>query len=45
MFSGPIALDTGEIVNRDGFLYADFKLSSSTVSESNPPLLTKLSNQ
>jgi uncharacterized protein (TIGR00290 family) len=35
MFSGPIALDTGEIVNRDGFLYADFKLSSSTVSESN----------
>jgi uncharacterized protein (TIGR00290 family) len=35
MFSGPIALDTGEIVNRDGFLYADFKLSSSTVPESN----------
>ena len=35
MFSGPFALDAGEIVNRDGFLYADFKLSSSTVSESN----------
>jgi diphthamide synthase (EF-2-diphthine--ammonia ligase) len=35
MFSGPIALKTGEIVNRDGFLYADFNLSSSTASESN----------
>jgi uncharacterized protein (TIGR00290 family) len=25
MFSNPIALDAGEIVNRDGFIYADFK--------------------
>ena len=25
MFSHPIALDAGEIVNRDGFIYADFK--------------------
>lgn len=25
MFSHPIALDAGEIVNRDGFVYADFK--------------------
>ena len=25
MFSRPIALDAGEIVNRDGFIYADFK--------------------
>jgi uncharacterized protein (TIGR00290 family) len=28
MFSHPIALDAGEIVNRDGFIYADFKLRS-----------------
>jgi uncharacterized protein (TIGR00290 family) len=34
MFSGPIAFDSGEIVNRDGFIYADFKLSSSMPSES-----------
>jgi uncharacterized protein (TIGR00290 family) len=25
MFSRPIALDAGEIVNRDGFIYADFR--------------------
>ena len=24
MFSGPIALEAGEVVNRDGFIYADF---------------------
>jgi uncharacterized protein (TIGR00290 family) len=35
MFSGPIALSSGEIVNRDGFIYADFELSSSIVFESN----------
>jgi uncharacterized protein (TIGR00290 family) len=38
MFSGPIALDTGEIVNRDGFLYADFNLSSSTAARIQTPL-------
>jgi uncharacterized protein (TIGR00290 family) len=27
MFSRPLALDSGEIVNRDGFIYADFKLA------------------
>jgi uncharacterized protein (TIGR00290 family) len=25
MFSGPIAIEPGEIVNRDGFIYADFR--------------------
>jgi uncharacterized protein (TIGR00290 family) len=29
MFSYPIALDPGEIVNRDGFLYADFSPAAS----------------
>jgi uncharacterized protein (TIGR00290 family) len=27
MFTRPIPLDTGEVVNRDGFVYADFELS------------------
>ena len=27
MFSRPISLDAGEIVDRDGFIYADFKLA------------------
>jgi uncharacterized protein (TIGR00290 family) len=35
MFSGPLALDSGEVVNRDGFIYADFKLSSSIAPVSN----------
>lgn len=33
MFSRPIALDAGEIVTRDGFFYADFKLTESLASE------------
>jgi uncharacterized protein (TIGR00290 family) len=32
MFSRPIALDAGEIVNRDGFIYADFKLAEASVA-------------
>ncbi len=32
MFSRAIALDTGEIVNRDGFIYADFKLAEASVA-------------
>jgi len=33
MFSAPLALKTGEIVNRDGFVFADFQL----VSVGSPP--------
>jgi uncharacterized protein (TIGR00290 family) len=28
MFNAPLALETGEIVNRDGFVFADFQLKS-----------------
>ncbi len=31
MFSHPIALESGEIVNRDGFIYADFKPVETTI--------------
>ncbi len=33
MFSRPIALDAGEIVNRDGFTFADFKLAETPMAE------------
>lgn len=32
MFSHPIALDAGEVVNRDGFIYADFKPAETPVA-------------
>ncbi len=32
MFSRPLALDPGEIVNRDGFTYADFKLAETPMA-------------
>jgi len=32
MFSRPIPLDAGEIVDRDGFIYADFKLAKAQVA-------------
>jgi hypothetical protein len=28
MFSAPLALETGEIVDRDGFVFADFVVAS-----------------
>jgi uncharacterized protein (TIGR00290 family) len=31
MFSNPIALEAGEIVNRDGFIYADFMAASTPI--------------
>lgn len=33
MFSSPVALDAGEIVNRDGFIYADFWPSETCAPE------------
>ncbi len=34
MFSHPIPLEPGEIVDRDGFIYADFKLAETPMAES-----------
>ncbi len=33
MFTRPIALEHGEIVDRDGFIYADFKLAENPMAE------------
>ena len=33
MFTNPIALEAGEIVNRDGFIYADFKPAAICLSD------------
>jgi len=38
MFSHPIALNSGEIVNRDAFVYADFKPSGSSTAEDSIPV-------
>jgi uncharacterized protein (TIGR00290 family) len=34
MFSSPVALEAGEIVNRDGFIYADFRPASVGIPQS-----------
>ena len=39
MFSQPIALEPGEIVNRDGFIYADFKTVGSSITRNPTPVL------
>ena len=39
MFSKPIALEAGEIVNRDGFIYADFISAAMNSSPRPAPLL------
>lgn len=38
MFSHRIALDPGEIVNRDGFIYADFKIAATARNREHCPL-------